>query len=304
MTASTKPLERGEHAPTKRKTHIVWLPYWLVLPSLGLILAINLYPFATGFVYSLRNGTMLQQGQFTGLSNYLSLFTNAAFFHSLYFSALFAACAVFGSYLIGLGLALLLNKDMPARGFFRVALLVPWIIPSIVSIISWRWMINDQTGLVNVILQHFGAQPIYFLSTERLAMFSVIVVKVWRSFPFMMLSLLAALQTIDLTLYEAGQIDGAGRWQSFRYITFPHLKDLSIVLWILMTIWSVNDFETPYLLTGGGPSNATENLIVLAYRYTFRRNDVGTGTAIAFVTLSILMILALLLLRQQSSEEE
>ena len=93
-------------------------------------------------------------------------------------------------------------------------------------------------------------------------------------------------------------------WQSFRFITFPHLRDLSIVLWILMTIWSVNDFETPFLLTGGGPSNATENLIVLAYRYTFRSNEVGSGTAVAFVTLVLLMILALVLLRRQSSEQE
>jgi ABC-type sugar transport system permease subunit len=303
MGVSLSELEGKERAAGRRKVRIEWLAYWLVAPSLFLILAINLYPFATGFLYSLRNGTMLQQGQFVGMGNYLSLLTNADFLHSLFFSALFAVCAVFGSYLIGLALALLLNKDIPARGFFRVALLVPWIIPSIVSMISWRWMINDQTGLINVILGQFGIEPIYFLSTERLAMFSVITVKIWRSFPFMMLSLLAALQTIDLTLYEASQIDGAGPWQGFRYITFPHLKDLSIVLWILMTIWSVNDFETPYLLTSGGPSNATENLIILAYRYTFRRNDVGSGTAVAFVTLIILMILALLLLRQQSSEQ-
>ncbi len=291
-------------ASPKRRRRIEWLPYWLVMPSLLLILLINLYPFATGFLYSLRDGTMLQEGNFVGLSNYVALISNSEFHHSLLFSVVFALGGVFGSYLIGMALALLLNKDMPLRGFFRVALLVPWIIPSIVSIISWRWMINDQTGLLNLALSGLGLEPVYLLSTERQAMFAVIVVKIWRSFPFMMLSLLAALQTIDHTLYEASQIDGAGRWQSFRFITFPHLRDLSIVLWILMTIWSVNDFETPYLLTGGGPSNATENLIVLAYRYTFRRNDVGSGTAIAFVTLILLMILALLLLRRQSSEQE
>ena len=98
-------------------------------------------------------------------------------------------------------------------------------------------------------------------------------------------------------------VDGAGRWQSFRYITVPHLFNLSVVLWILMTIWSVNDFETPYLLTGGGPSNATENLIILAHRYTFRRNDVGMGTATAFITLLILLALALGLLRRQRQTE-
>lgn len=302
VTAGELPQEAARTQKRRRRTE--WLPYWLVLPSLALILIINLYPFATGFLYSLRDGTMLKQGDFVGLNNYISLLGNSSFHHALLFSVLFALGGVFGSYVIGLALALLLNQDMPMRGFFRVALLVPWIIPSIVSIISWRWMINDQSGLLNLVVQGLGFEPVYLLSTERQAMFAVVLVKVWRSFPFMMLSLLAALQTIDQTLYEAGQIDGAGRWAQFRFITFPHLRDLSIVLWILMTIWSVNDFETPYLLTGGGPSNATENLIVLAYRYTFRSNDVGLGTAVAFVTLILLMILAVLLLRQQSSEQE
>ena len=305
MAVTTTQLEEERVAPKRRRRRRTeWLPYWLVVPSLLLILMINLYPFATGFMYSLRDGTMLKEGDFVGLANYTALLTDSNFHHSLFFSVLFSLGAVFGSYVIGLALALLLNKDIPFRGFFRVALLVPWIIPSVVSIISWRWMINTDSGLLNLGLTTFGFDPVYLLSTERQAMFAVIVVKIWRSFPFMMLSLLAALQTIDLTLYEAAQIDGAGRWQSFRFITFPHLRDLSIVLWILMTIWSVNDFETPYLLTGGGPSNATENLIVLAYRYTFRSNQVGSGTAVAFVTLILLMILALLLLRRQGSEQE
>ncbi len=305
MAVTTTQLEEERVAPKRRRRRRTeWLPYWLVVPSLLLILMINLYPFATGFMYSLRDGTMLKEGDFVGLANYAALITDSNFHHSLLFSVLFSLGAVFGSYVIGLALALLLNKDIPFRGFFRVALLVPWIIPSVVSIISWRWMINTDSGLLNLGLTTFGFDPVYLLSTERQAMFAVIVVKIWRSFPFMMLSLLAALQTIDLTLYEAAQIDGAGRWQSFRFITFPHLRDLSIVLWILMTIWSVNDFETPYLLTGGGPSNATENLIVLAYRYTFRSNEVGSGTAVAFVTLILLMILALLLLRRQGSEQE
>ncbi len=287
-----------------RRRRFVALPYWLLLPALILVLTIFVYPFATGFYYSLKNGTMLVSGTFVGLANYVNLLASPDFGHALMFSALFALFGVSGSYLFGLVLAILLNKEMPARGFFRVALLVPWIIPSIVSMVSWRWLIADETGLVNIILGLFGIQPIYFLSSESLAIFSVIVVKIWRSFPFMMLSVLAALQTIDCDLYEAAEIDGASRWQGFRYVTLPHLKNISVVLWILMTIWSVNDFETPWLLTGGGPSFATENLIVYAYRLTFRRNDVGSGAATAFVTLVILIVLALLLLRRQDEQED
>lgn len=299
--ALDQPLDR---APARRRRRgIDIFPYALLLPSIALILLIVLYPFATGFYYSLKDGSLLQTGDFVGLANYLGLLTSSDFQRALRFSALFAVCNVVGSYLFGLGLALLLNQNIPGRGFFRVALLLPWIIPSIVSIVSWRWLIADQNGLVNQALDLVGLGPIFFLSTGDWAVFSVILIKVWRSFPFMMVSCLAALQSIDRDLYEAAKIDGAGRWHSFRDITLPQIAGISVVMWILMTIWSVNDFETPWLLTQGGPSNATENLIVLAYKYTFTRNEVGVGSAIAVVSLVILMALALLLLRRQGTEE-
>ena len=115
----------------------------------------------------------------------------------------------------------------------------------------------------------------------------------------MMLSLLAQLQVIDKSLYEAARIDGANNWQLFWHITMPHLKNISIIQAILMVIWSINDFETPFLLTQGGPSGATENLILLSYRYTFGRNDVGLGSAVALFTLVLLMVLATIMMRQQ-----
>jgi ABC-type sugar transport system permease subunit len=299
MSTRTVSTRSGELTPTRPRRRFDTFPFLLLLPSALLIALINIYPFATGFYYSLQNGTLLQSGQFVGLANFVRLFTMPEFLNALRFSAIFAVFSVFGSWVVGLLLALLLNQEIPGRGFFRVALLLPWIIPSIVSIVSWRWMIGDQTGLVNVALGLFGIKPIYFLSTGSWATFSVIIVKIWRSFPFMLLSLLAALQTINRESYEAASIDGAGSWQAFRFITLPQLMPISIVLWILMTIWSVNDFETPWLLTQGGPSNATENLSVLAYRYTFNLNNVGIGAAISFFTMLMLMIFAIFLLRRQ-----
>jgi ABC-type sugar transport system permease subunit len=127
----------------------------------------------------------------------------------------------------------------------------------------------------------------------------VILIKIWRSFPFMMLSLLASLQSIDRTLYEAAAIDGATPRQMFRYVTLPQIRNISIVLCLMMMIWSVNDFDTPWLLAKGGPANATQNLVILAYRYTFDRNDVGMGAATSFVTLFGLMVLVFFLLRLQ-----
>ncbi len=274
-------------------------PYLLLIPSLALILCIQFYPFVTGVAYSLQAGSLLKLQGWVGLFNYQQALGMADFWHSLGFSALFALFSVVGSYLVGLGLSLLLNLDIPFRRVMRVALLIPWILPSIVSVVSWRWMIADQYGLVNMVIKQFGGQPIYFLSSEHWAIVSVIVVKIWRSYPFMMISLLAALQAIDQEYYEAAAIDGAGKWQLFRYITFPHITNISIVLWILMTIYSINDFDTIWLLTQGGPSQATENLVVTAYRYTFGANNVGMGSAIAVITLLILLVLGSFMLRRQ-----
>lgn len=294
--------QAGVQKRSSKRVKIDWVQYQFLLPSLFLILLINLYPFLSGLLYSFKEGTLIKQGAFVGIDNYITLLQMSEFWHALYFSAIFGLFSVVGSYLFGLAFALMLNQEVWGRGFFRVALLVPWIIPSIVSIVGWRWLIGDQNGLANQVITWFGMAPINFLGTEEGAIFSVILIKIWRSFPFMMISLLAALQTINHDLYEAAQIDGAGRWKSFWYITVPSIKMISIVCWILMTIWCFNDFDTIWLLTEGGPANATENLIVLAYKYTFTKNNVGLGSAIAIISLIILMVLAWLLLKKQEKE--
>ncbi len=299
ITVSQRPLVNDRNARNGVNVRFESLPYLLLLPSLALIFIIELYPFLNGISFSLHKGSLLGTGAFVGLDNFLRLFNSADFYNSLWFSSLFALCNVVISYIFGLSLALFLNLDFPGRGFCRVALLVPWIVPAVVSIVSWKWLIADRGGLVNILLGSLGVGPIYFLSDSGWAMVAVIAIKIWRSFPFMMLSLLAALQVIDKTLYEAAKIDGANRLQLFWHITLPHLKNISIIQAILMVIWSINDFETPYLLTQGGPSNATENLILLSYRYTFGRNDVGRGSAVAILTLILLMFLSTIIMRQQ-----
>lgn len=305
---SVTPLAELPGSPTiKPSSRSIWgridaLPYILVLPSLLLIVFIEGYPMVTALIYSFQNGSLLTSGTFVGIQNYLSTFADPEFQYSVLFSALFAVFSVACSYLLGLGLALLLIQNFPLRGLFRVLLIIPWILSSIVTIVVWRWMLQDQHGTINVLLGWFHLGPIFFLSDVRWAIVSVIVIKIWRSFPFMMISLIAALQTIDGSLYEAANIDGANRWKSFLNITFPGIRNISIILWILMTIWSVNDFETPFLLTQGGPSNATESLMILAYKDTFARNTVGAGAAVAFISLIILMLLAILMMRMRRQD--
>ncbi len=275
------------------------LPYLLLLPSAVVIGVVILIPFFEALQYSFTNSSLLEVGKFVGLDNYTKLLSSKDFWNAFRFSVIFALANVIGCYILGLGLALLMNMEMPFRGFFRVALLLPWIIPSVVSIVSWRWMVADHNAVFNQIIQLFGGRPIFFLSNNDWAQFIVVLIKIWRSFPFMMLSLLAALQGIDRSLYEAAALDGATKWKAFWHVTLPQIRDVSIVLCLLMTIWSVNDFDTPFLLTQGGPANSTENFVLLAYKYTFARNDLGTGAAISFVTLIILMVFIVIMLRRQ-----
>jgi ABC-type sugar transport system permease subunit len=275
------------------------LPYALLVPSIAILVFVEAYPVFAGMRYSLYGGTLLQRGDFVGLANYTAVLRSPEVLHSLGFTAIFAAAAVAGSYLVGLGLALFLDGAIPGRAVFRVALLIPWVIPSIVAVESWRWLIQDQSGLVNQALHLVGLGPVYFLSSSTWAVVAVIAVKVWRTFPFVMVTLLAALQGIDREMYEAGRIDGAGSWNLFRYLTLPQLRTISIVLVILVVVFSVNDFETPWLLTQGGPAQATQNLVVLAYDYTFSRDFVGAGSAISVMTLVVLAVMSVALLRAQ-----
>jgi ABC-type sugar transport system permease subunit len=271
----------------------------LLSPSLVLVCAVIAYPMALGLNYSFSSGSLLRPGGFIGLANYIKLLESPNFYSALQFSVGFAIANVIGCYVVGLGIALLMQRGVPGQGLFRVLFLLPWIVPSLVAVVSWRWLVSDESAFVNRIIKAFGGSPIFFLSTSGWAIFIVIVIKVWRSFPFMMLSLLAALQSIDRTLYEAAAMDGATPIQMFRYVTLPQIRNISIVLCLMMTIWSVNDFDTPWLLAQGGPANATQNLVILAYRYTFDRNDVGMGAATSFVTLFGLMVLVFFLLRLQ-----
>jgi ABC-type sugar transport system permease subunit len=282
---------------------VKWLQIRFLFPAILFIMLVNIYPFVSGILYSFKEGTLLKPGSFIGVANYLKVLKMDELWNAFSFSFWFTLFSVIGSYVVGLFLALLLNINIPGKGIFRVALLVPWVLSSVVSMVGWRWMIGSQASMVNTFLQSLGIEPILFLSDEKWAVFSVIMVKIWRSYPFMMVSLLAALQTISHDLYEAASIDGAGKWRSFLSITLPQLKTISFVCWILMSIWSFNDFDVLYLLTGGGPIDATQNLILMSYKYAFVKDSVGIGAVLAIFSLIVLMALAFILLRVQKKGE-
>ncbi|GAB3916644.1 transporter [Microlunatus endophyticus] len=268
------------------------------LPSLILLLLINLYPLVYAAMQSVRSGNLINLGPFVGLANYRNVLTDPDFWHSALFTLIFTVTGVFGSWAVGLALAMLLRGKVPAGGVFKVLLLLPWVVPVVVSATSWNWLVATPQSPLPEFFSLLGFDNVLFLSDPTLAKIVVCVFKVWISFPFMMMMMSSALTAVDVNVYEAAKVDGATGWQSFRSITMPLISRSTYISWILMTIFCVNDFPTIYLLTGGGPTNATTSLVVLAYRTVFQDFQTGPGVAIAFLMTAVLVIVSVVLYRQ------
>ncbi len=195
----------------------------------------------------------------------------------------------------GLGIALLLNQPIRGRQFWRSLILLPWAMPAFVAYITWKLLYAPQGGAFNMILIGSGLVNAHvdFLSTRELAMPSVIIATFWRGFPFWVISFLAALQNVPQELYESAAIDGAGAWQRFRYITLPSIRHVVLVVVLLSTIWTTNGFENVWLLTQGGPSDATMTFPVLAY-FGLQSLRIGEASAVSVAMLPIFTMLALI----------
>ena len=271
------------------------------LPSLILLLLLNLFPVIYAILQSLQNGTpstLPWDAPFVGLGNYINVLTDAQFWASTIFTVIFTISGVFGSWLIGLALALLLRTKIPGNTVFKVLLLLPWIVPVVVSATAWNWLVATPQSPIPVILGLFGAGNVNFLGNPVLAQVVVCIFKVWISFPFMMMMTSSALASVDTNVYEAAKMDGATSWQTFTGITLPMISRSTYISWVLMTIFCVNDFPTIFLLTQGGPQNATTSLIVLAYQYAFQNFQTGPGTAVAFIMTVVLVGVSVVLYQQ------
>jgi multiple sugar transport system permease protein len=294
---------RGSGSPQGKKkkkkvTAHAWTLVAFAVPSLFLLVLLNLYPVIYAGIQSVRNGDLIDAGDFVGLSNYISVLSNEAFWHSTRFTVIFTIVGVFGSWIIGLALALLLRTRIPAGGVFKVLLLLPWIVPVVVSAASWNWLVATPQSPLPMLANSLGLGNVLFLADPTLAQVTVCVFKVWISFPFMMMMMSSALASVDLNVYEAAKMDGATSWQSFTQITMPMIARSTYISWILMTIFCVNDFPTIFLLTGGGPVDATTSLVVLAYRTVFQNFQTGPGVAVAFVMTLVLVVISVVLYRQ------
>jgi multiple sugar transport system permease protein len=270
----------------------------LVAPSVLLLLLINAYPFIYAAFQSVHNGTLISSGSYVGLQNYHTVLTSSAFWQAFRFTLLFTIVGVFGSWIVGLGMALLLRSPFPGRGAFKVLLLLPWVVPIVVSATSINYLVATADSPMPKLFSALGLGSPLFLADPTWAKIVVCVYKVWVSFPFMMLMASAALSSVDETVYEAARMDGAGAVYTFLHITLPIIARPTYISWILMTIFCVNDFPTIYLLTGGGPISSTTSLVVLAYRTVFQNFQVGEGVAIALIMTVALVFVSVALYRQ------
>lgn len=280
----------------------------LLLPTIMLIL-VSFYPLFNSLYLSFTNTNILKRNQdirFTGIDNFIQFFNDSTAAPSILYSLEYAFACVLISYAAGMFLALLLNRKIRGRAVFRALLLIPWAIPTVVAAANWLWILNDQSGLINIWLLRSGlaSEPVLFLADPAMARATGILVGTWKSYPFMTLSLLAGLQGIPEDVYESAKIDGASGLKSFWYITLPMLKNISMVVVTLMFIWGFNNFDIIYLLTQGGPLKATFTLPIYTYNTAFYRGRMGYASAISMVTLVILSGLCMIYMRVQKGGGE
>ncbi|MFD8330669.1 carbohydrate ABC transporter permease [Streptomyces lydicus] len=207
--------------------------------------------------------------KFTGLDNYKAVLTDGVFWDRLGWTVVWTVGCVGLTFLIGLTLANMLNRTLRGRTFYRLALILPWAIPAFISVFTWRMLYNEKNGILNKLLAGGGIDAVPWLNDPTWAKLSVIAVNVWLGVPFMLVALLGGLTSIPGELYEAAEMDGAGPWQRFRNITMPGLRAVSSTVILLSTIWTFNMFPVIFLLTRGGPGDATEILVTYAYRLSF-----------------------------------
>ncbi len=265
----------------------------LVAPVLLYLLLVMLAPFLWALYTSLTDKMVGTEGVFVGLKNYIELTGDELFLKSVKNTVIFTTFAVVAKVVFGMVLALILNENIKARNLFRALLVLPWTIPTLVSVFAWQWIFSDVGGVLNHILMLLGIieRQIGWLATPAMGMFSVILVNVWRGIPFLGISILAGLQTIDGVLYEAARIDGANIFQRFLNVTLPSIRDVIVLSSVVTTIWTLGDFEIIWLLTRGGPSNGTQVISTLSYTYGFL--NLYLGKAIAISVFSFPPLLAL-----------
>ncbi|TXL66450.1 sugar ABC transporter permease [Zeimonas arvi] len=262
-----------------------------MVPAALLLLVFLTYPLGLGVWLGFTDTKIGRGGEFIGLENYAFLFGDSVARLSLFNTLFYTIVASILKFVLGLWLALLLNKHLPFKSFFRAVILLPWIVPTALSAIAFWWIYDSQFSVISWVLTRLGLIDEYvnFLGDPWAARFSTIAANVWRGIPFVAISLLAGLQTISPSLYEAAAIDGATPWQQFRSITLPMLTPIIAVVMTFSVLFTFTDFQLIYVLTRGGPLNATHLMATLSFQRAIPGGALGEGAALAISMVPFLL---------------
>jgi multiple sugar transport system permease protein len=268
-----------------------WVAFWFMLPAAGFLILFLAYPLGLGVWMSFTDVRIGRPGVFIGLENYQWLWDDGVFWLSVFNTLLYTVVASAIKFALGLYLALLLNRNMPFKALIRAAVLIPFIVPTVLSAIAFWWIYDSQFSIISWSLIKLGVihQNINFLGDSTWARISVIIANIWRGVPFVAITLLAGLQTVSPSLYEAATLDGATNWQRFRYITYPLLTPIIAVVMTFSVLFTFTDFQLIWALTRGGPVNATHLMATLSYQRGILSGRLGEGAAIATAMIPFLL---------------
>ena len=272
----------------------------LLLPAVSLFLALILYPFVNSLWLSLNSiNTMTLASRFVGLENYREVLTSPDFWNALVTTFIWTAGALFLQVGMGVGLALLLHQNLWCRSLARGLVLFPYLLPMVVAVLVWKWLFNDLYGIINHLLMSAGIidMPVDWLGSMPNAMIAIIMIGGWKYAPFVVLAVLARLQTIPEQLYEAARVDGASAIARFFDITLPQLRDVLAIIVLLRAIWDFKEFDLLYMMTGGGPVTATETLPLLVYKQAFPLMQMGKAAATAMLMMAVMSLFMLVYFR-------
>lgn len=285
-----------------------WIPYVLLAPALVTIFIIIISPLLTTIYYSFNNIDLIRdRTTFIGFDNYIELFTSRLFWKAVEINLKFAAIVVSVPTLMGLFFALLLVENFKGRSIGRTLLILPWALPWIVIGLLWNWLVNAQFGAINGLLYSLGLIDKYipFMANEHWALIFTALASAWRQTSFSAILLLAALQTIPEDLYDAAKVDGAGMRARFRFITFAWLRPTLTIVLLYNIVLGFLQFDAVWIMTQGGPGDATMLISVLLYRYSFINFDLGMGAAVSnvlgLITMAVGLIFVRLTYRSQST---
>jgi multiple sugar transport system permease protein len=272
-----------------------WLAIVLLLPTVTLLGLFIAYPFIRGILLAVTNSRVGVPGEFVGLQNFQRLASDPIFHNVVSNTFLYTAVTTVFKLGLGLWLAILLNRHFRGKAIVRAFILLPFIIPTVLSTFAWKWMFDPTFSVLNWLFFHLGMikRPINWLGDPDLAMLSIIIVNIWRGVPFFAISLLAGLQTISPDLNEAAAIDGAKPWQRFIHITWPLLLPVTMVVVLFSVIQTFADFQIVYVMTGGGPANATHLFATYAYQLGVGTGLLSQGAAVSLAMFPILFAIVI-----------